>query len=361
MYKKTKYNSRREFIGNAATLGIMGIAGAGLPLSSLGSGKSGHETPLFPDNTNGDRRLTRETFAGLLKTSTDHPAVNVTIHNTVREEGLIIEDISWRSGDDQTVQAFVIRKDNVDGRLPAVICLHGSSGSRDSMITKEFGIGEWKRYGQNQPHTRMLGWARELARRDYIILAMTQRGLDNRQPPINTEANVLMAHGRTAMGMTLDEIRQGVTYLQGRTDVDPDRVGTTGMSFGGITAFYMLILDDRIAATAPVCGGIGSIEIFARTGSIGYHGTYWWIPDIVANGDQARFAVAMAPKPLMLWAPTEDVGMTKEAVDHFVSIVQPAYKRAGKPSNFVVHQPPGGHSFTMEAFEAMSKFFDNYL
>lgn len=302
--------------------------------------------------------VARSTFADLLKTSIDPPDVNVTVHSTIKEEGLTIEDVSWQSQDGQTVPAFIIRKDNANGQLPAIVCLHGSSGSRDAMVTKEFGPGEWQRPGRDQPHTRMLGWARELARRGYVILALTQRGLDTRQPPINTEANVNLAYGQTSMGVILDEIRQGVTYLQSRSDVDQDRIGTTGMSFGGITAFYMFLLDDRISVSAPICGGIGSIEIFARTGSIGYHGTYWWIPDIVAKGDQAGFSAAMAPKPLMLWAPTQDVGMTKVAVDKFISIVKPAYKYAGKPSNFVVHQPPGGHSFTIEAFEAMEKFFD---
>jgi dienelactone hydrolase len=305
--------------------------------------------------------VARLTFADLLKTSVDHPGADVTVHNTIREEGLVIEDISWQSGDGQTVPAFIIRREESGGRLPAIVCLHGSSGSRDAMVTREFGPGEWLRPGQAQTHTRMLGWARELARRGYLVLAITQRGLDTRQPSVGTEANVLLAHGHTAMGMILGEIRQGVTYLQGRPDVDPSRIGTTGMSFGGITAFYTFLLDDRISATAPICGGIGSIEVFSRTGSTGYHGTYWWVPGIVPKGDQAAFSAAMAPKPLMLWAPTEDIGMTREAVDHFIGIVRPAYEQAGKPSNFVAHQPPGGHDFTMEAFEAMVEFFNTHF
>ena len=103
------------------------------------------------------------------------------------------------------------------------------------------------------------------------------------------------------------------------------------------------------------------MDLFARMGQIGYHGTYWWIPGIVAAGDQARFAAAMAPRPLMLWAPTEDVGMPKEAVDAFVARVSPAYERAGAPGSFVVHQPPGKHTFSLEAFEAMERFFARQL
>ncbi len=305
--------------------------------------------------------VARNTFLDLLKLPAAHPQVQVASHGTRIEEGLRIEDISWTSLDDEVVPAYVVMPENPSGRLPAIICLHGSSGSREAMVTKEFGPGQWTRYGREEPHTRMLGWARELARRGYVALAMTQRGLDRRGPPINTQSNVLLTQGRTGMGAVLHEIRQAVTYLSRRSDVDPKRIGATGMSFGGITSFYMWIIDDRIAAAAPLCGGVGSVDTFGRKGRISYHGTYWWVPGMLAKGDQADFAAAIAPKPLMLWAPTEDVGMPKEAVDQFVAKVRPAYERAGKPSAFVVHQQPGVHSFTPEAFDAMFEFFQKQL
>lgn len=305
--------------------------------------------------------VARKTFIDLLKLPAEHPAVRVLEHDSRTEEGLRIEDVSWESLDDEIVPAFIVRPANADGRLPAIICLHGSSGSRDSMLTKGFGPGEWVRYGRDGTHTRMLGWARELARRGYVVLAMTQRGLDRRGPPINTQSNVLLTQDRTGMGAVLHEIRQAVTYLSARDDVDPKRIGATGMSFGGITSFYMWLIDDRIAAAAPLCGGVGSVETFGRKGRISYHGTYWWVPGMLAKGDQADFAAAIAPKPLMLWAPTEDIGMPKGAVDQFVAKVRPAYEQAGEPSAFVVHQQPGEHSFTMAAFDAMFAFFKKHL
>lgn len=308
-----------------------------------------------------DAPAARKRFAGLLKVSVAHPDVSVVVHSTTEVEGLRIEDLSWVSLDEEQVRAFLIRPADTKGRLPAIVCLHGSGGSRDSLTTAAFGRGSWTTPGRTQSHTRLLGWARELARRGYVTLAITQRGLDSRTPPINQQANVMLIRGRTAMGAILHEIRQGLTHLVSRSDVDPTRIGATGMSFGGITSFYTWLLDDRVAAAAPICGGVGSMDLFARVGRIGYHGTYWWIPGIVAEGDQAAFAAAMTPRPLMLWAPTEDIGMPKEAVDVFVDAVRPAYQRARRSEAFVVHQPPGEHRFSLEAFEAMARFFAKHL
>jgi hypothetical protein len=88
---------------------------------------------------------------------------------------------------------------------------------------------------------------------------------------------------------------------------------------------------------------------------------YWWIPDRLTHGDQGAFAAALAPRPLMLWAPESDIGMPKAGVDQFIATVRPAYARAGAEKNFVVHQPPGEHEFTLAAFDAMADFFRTAL
>lgn len=315
--------------------------------------------PLAAAAQEPDVAITRREFAELLKTSVDAPPVSPTLHSRVLDQTLLVEDLTWESSDNEAVPAYLIRPAEASGRLPAVVCLHGSSGSRESMTTQEFGPGRWTRAGRESPHTRMLGWARELARRGFIALAITQRGLDRRQPPINVQANAMLVQGRTAMGAILYEIRQGLTFLKARDDVG--RIGVTGMSFGGITSFYTWLLDDRVAAAAPICGGVGSLESFIRLGRLSYHGTYWWVPDMLQRGDHADFASALAPKPLMIWAPTSDIGMPRQGVDRFREQVEPAYLQAGAERALRIHQPSGEHSFTMEAFETMAAFFDEFL
>lgn len=297
-------------------------------------------------------------MAALLKIDGAAPSVTVTVRSSKVEDELSIEDVEWRSPDGETVPARVIRPIGLKGRLPAVICLHGTGGSRDSETTRQFGNGPWRRPTDTQPHERMLGWARELARRGYVTLSLTQRGLDTRLPDTNDRAKDALVRGRTLMGEIVTEIRQAVSYLQQRPDADPARIGISGMSFGGITAFYTWLVDSRIRAAAPICGGVGSVDELLRRGRPSYHGFYWWIPGMLEKGDQGAFAAAMAPRPLMLWAPVEDIGMPAAGVDQFEKAAAPAYARSG---NLAIHRAAGGHAFTKEAFEALVQFLDAKL
>lgn len=308
-----------------------------------------------------DALVSRTAFAELLKIPLKPPEVAVTVHSTRQEEDLVLEDISWPAVDGEQVPAYLVRPAKAGARMPAVVCLHGTGGSRDALVTRQFGPGDWQGHQATKPGRHLLGWARELARRGYVTIALTQRGLDNRLPDTTARDKALLVHGRNVMGEIVSEIRQAITYLEQRPEVARDRIGVTGISFGGITGFYTWLVDARVAAVAPICGGVGSVETFIDIGSRGYHGIYWWVPGMLTKGDQADFAAALAPRPIMLWAPLEDIGMPRQGVDRFLKVVEPAYRGAGASGKLVVHQKPGVHEFSLEAFEALVKFFADNL
>ena len=82
---------------------------------------------------------------------------------------------------------------------------------------------------------------------------------------------------------------------------------------------------------------------------------------MLTKGDHGDFAAAMAPRPLMLWAPRSDIGMPNEGIDRFLAAAQPAYQRASAADRLVVQRPPGEHALTIESFEAAYQFFERFL
>jgi dienelactone hydrolase len=305
--------------------------------------------------------IARSDMADLLRIPPEPPAVSATVASSKLEDGIAIDDIWWLSPEGERVEAYLLRPAGSTGRLPAVICLHGTSTNRDVAAAARYEPGPWTRYGTTHPSQTLFGWAREMARHGYVTLALTQLGLDRRLPGTEARQKELLLEGRNVMGLIIQEIRQSVTYLAARPEVDPDRLGITGISFGGITSFYTWIVDPRVSAAAPICGGVGSVREFLRHGQRGYHGIYWWIPGMLTRGDHGDFAAAMAPRPLLLWAPRADIGMPNQGIDRFLEAALPAYRQAGAADRLVVHRPPGEHALTRESVSAVLEFFNRVL
>ena len=108
--------------------------------------------------------VARRTFADLLAIPLEPPAATVTVISTKEEDGVIIDDVSWLAVDGETVRATIARPAKSTGRLPALLCLHGSSTNRDVDMAANYDYGEWTRYGSDRKGRTLYGWARELAR-----------------------------------------------------------------------------------------------------------------------------------------------------------------------------------------------------
>jgi len=305
-----------------------------------------------------------EELCRLLNIHPAPPDVVPTEGKVEKFDGFLRQEVTWPTIGHEKVLAYLCKPiDAGEKKLPAVICLSGTGGDRIVLTSEFFGRAEYKSIGRDNKHVRLHGWAAELARRGYVTLAMTQRGLGDRRLNYNSDhhSKKALIQGFTFQGYQIHEIRQALTYLARRPDVDPERIGCTGMSFGGITTFYATASDPRFKVSAPLCGGVGSLRHMLAIGKTSYHGHYWWVPRILLHFDQGDLLASMAPRPFFIAAPLDDIGMPKEGVDELLAKARPAYERAGVPENLVAFRPAGKHAFTLEIFEELVKFFDKYL
>ncbi len=314
----------------------------------------------------GEPNSVREELCAVLNIHPGAPDVQAVEGEVEQFDGYTRQEVRWPTIFGQWVPAYVCRPTNAKSKkLPAVICLSGTGGDRVVLTRPDFGIGEYVSLGRGgsprPPHNRMIGWAAELARRGYVTLAMTQRGLGDRGFSGSNQSKAALIQGFTSQGMHAHEIRQALSYLATLDDVDPARIGCTGMSFGGITTFYSTAADSRFAAAAPLCGGVGTLRHMLEIGTPGYHGVYWWVPRILQHFDQPELVAAQAPRPYFIAAPLDDIGMRREGVEELLEKARPAYERAGRPEALVAYRPPGKHSLTPEMFEELVKFFDQWL
>jgi len=250
-------------------------------------------------------------------------------------DGLILEQIRIHDGLGDEIPGMLAFPANASGRLPAVICLHGTGEGWELMMERRL----------TERGTSLYGWPRELARRGFAVLAITQRGHPPRGEAWDWEwPKLLLPYGRSAMGLFAADVAACVDVLSERPEIDPARIAIGGYSLGGIIAFHSFAIDARLRACFTFCGGVGSVRTLIREGITRFHSPYYYVPRLLSEGlDHARISEACAPRPLFVIGSEEDAGMPASALRAFGTEAAEAYRRAGAPASLRVSMHHGPH------------------
>lgn len=110
--------------------------------------------------------------------------------------------------------------------------------------------------------------------------------------------------GRNAATFRIWDGMRAIDYLQSRAEIDPKRIGCTGISGGGTLTSYLMALDDRIVAAAPGCY-LTSMRRLMET--IGPQDAEQNLHAQIAFGmDHADYILARAPQPTLIMTATHD-------------------------------------------------------
>jgi dienelactone hydrolase len=146
-------------------------------------------------------------------------------------EGVVIQDISYASGDDR-VEAYLLTPPRTGRRLPAVVFLHGAGGDR----------------------SEQLDTAVELASRGAITLTITAPSRKKPAPSGSTFEELVRWQGDTTVA-DVTAARRAFDVLEANARVDGDRLGLVGWSMGGRLAAIVAGVDDRARATVLMSVG----------------------------------------------------------------------------------------------------------
>jgi len=261
-------------------------------------------------------------------------------------DNLIIEEFRLKGNISDFIPVIMAIPKGYKDKLPAIICLHGTGETYERLMEQPF----LERGGS------LIGWARELARRGFIAVAITQFSHPPRLEPWNWEfPKLLSVYGQTAMGWLVSDVVTCMDYLCLRPEIDKNKIAVGGFSLGGISAFYSFVVDNRISACFTFCGGVGSVRSLIREGSTGFHSLYYYVPDLLINDlDHPQLIPAIIPKPLFIYGTTEDAGMPLSGLKAFSASATQAYQAPDAGVQIIIEE--GQHALNMKAFEMMSNW-----
>ena len=242
-------------------------------------------------------------------------------------------------------QLFLPKDDHDGVRHPAVVFVHG--GSRRQML-----LG-WHYMGY---YSNAYALDQYLVSRGYIVLSINYRsgigyGLDFREA---------LSYGASG-GSEFKDIEGAGLYLRSRNDVDPDRIGIWGGSWGGyLTALALARASDLFAAGVDISG---------------VHNWNFEIPDWVPSyydqrqPETMRVAFESSPlayvktwrSPVLLIQGDDDRNVPFKEMVHMVE----ALRKQGVTFQQIVF-PDEIHDFLLHStwlrsYHAASDFFDRYL
>lgn len=297
----------------------------------------------------------RQTLMEIVGPFPERTPLNPRIVEVLHKDGYRVEKLIYESQPNYYVTACLFIPDNVKGKTPAILnpIGHSAQAFRRSiyqevilnLVKKGFIVLTYDPIGQGE-------------RLQYFDLEKGESRVGGSTKEHSyVGAQCFIAGNSIARHMIWDGIR-GIDYLLTRKEVDPKRIGLTGLSGGGTLTSYIGAFDDRVYAAAPQ----GYITSFKRLmESIGpqdaeqnfYHG--------IARGiDHADLLEVRTPKPTLVLATTRDY-FSIQGVMETCAEVKEAYRAFGQEDNFGMVTDDAEHTFTTKNQEALYAFFQKHL
>lgn len=143
----------------------------------------------------------------------------------------------------------------------------------------------------------------------------------------------------TLFGQMLSEQQAALTWLSMRNDVDPARIGMTGISMGATLSYFLAALDPRIAAIAHLCC-YADFATLVATGAHDLHGHYLTIPGLLAETSTGEIAGLVAPRPQLICVGLDDPLTPPQAVERAHAATRAAYRRLAPSATYSWLQSP---------------------
>ncbi|KAF8095695.1 hypothetical protein N665_0326s0037 [Sinapis alba] len=264
-----------------------------------------------------------------------------------------------------------LKEKKSEERRPAVVFMHGTSANK-----------EWLR-----------PWLEAYASRGYVAIGLDSRYHGERADSKTAYQDALISSWKNGNTMpfifdTVWDLIKLAEYLTQREDIDPQRIGITGISLGGMHAWFAAAVDTRYSVAAPLIGvqrfrwaidndawqaRVNSLKPVFEVAKIDMEKSeidkevvekVWdrIAPGLASQFDAPYSLPVIAPRPLYLLNGAEDPRCPLGGLVVPLKRAKKAYKKTASPGNFKFVAEDGvGHQVTSFMIKESSDWFDKFL
>jgi hypothetical protein len=182
---------------------------------------------------------------------------------------------------------------------------------------------------------------------------------DGRQGEHDTFKEMLW-RGRVLWGMMMYDEVQAVSYLAGRAEVDPLRIGAFGLSMGSTKAWWLAALDPRVSLCVDLCC-LTDYEELIKIENLKGHGFYYFVPSLLKHFAARDVNALIVPRPHLSLNGREDLLTPPAGVERIRDHLVPLYRRYGREQDCRIELFDCGHRETPEMRKLVDEWFERYL
>lgn len=268
------------------------------------------------------------------------------------EAGWVMEDMLFTTSLGDRVPAYLLRPDDAEGPVPAILYCHAHGGRYD--------IGRRELFESRA--ALQSAYATDLQDLGCAVLCLEMPCFgERREPDESALSKEHLWHGRTLFGRMLAELVAGVDYLAAHPGVDEGRIAAMGISMGGTHAWWLAAMEPRIRAAVHMCC-FADLACLIASGAHDGHGHYMTVPGLVRHGSTGRLAALAAPRPQLICVGLQDRFTPKDCFDKARAELGEGYARrnAREALEFCV-EPNAGHEVTPAMRRATLAFLRRHL
>jgi len=267
-------------------------------------------------------------------------------------DGYVLETWDLDLNGIENVPAYVARPRSVSGRVPAVLFNHSHGGG--------YKIGKLE-FVDGRSYLQPTPYAKALTDLGYVALCIDHWVFGERSHTSESDTfKAMLWRGQVLWGMMVYDSLRALDFLVERSDVDPRRVATLGMSMGSTMAWWLAALDTRVKVTVDI-NCLTDFHTLLAKKALSLHGVYYFVPNLLNKFTTAQINALIAPRAHLGLAGLRDALTPVEGLDIIDRELQQVYAAARHPERWKLLRYDVEHQETAEGRQEILAFLQRFL
>ena len=171
---------------------------------------------------------------------------------------------------------------------------------------------------------------------------------------------LMLWRGQVLWGMMMFDEYRALSYLASRPEVDPKRLGATGMSMGSTKTWWLAALDPRVRLAIDICC-LTDFDSLIATHGITLHSIFYFVPSLLKEFSTTAINELIVPRPHLSVNGRKDPLTPPEGVEKVRDNLLPLYRQHGRQEDCRIELFDCAHEETPEMRSLVIDWLRRYL